>query len=208
MKRNIILLLLVIPLISSCANPPVEIDSYQPVNRSANEKIEPLNNLLSIKHDNADYAVTAFLTGAENVVVVYLKIENKTGSDLTAADYSVKLTDGRDRLPLQLISREVVIAYRAREEGHKIESGNPMVDLALSQLGNITRSMGSSQLAQFLRSIDWAIEHYFAFRPIYAHQTREGVLCYSANFIREYPLTLEVIINDLTIDFDFQLILK
>ncbi|MFA4967888.1 MAG: hypothetical protein WC624_06730 [Candidatus Margulisiibacteriota bacterium] len=204
MKRTLFLLLLVIPLLCSCAKAPVVIDRYQPVAKTANEKIEVQDNYLAIKNVDADHAITAMLSGAENIVIVYLKIENKTGLDLTAADYSVRLTDGLDRKPLQLISREMVMEYRARVAvGDKIASGNAMVDLALTQLENMAKTMGSTELAQFITSIDWAIEHYFAFRPVYANRSREGVLCYSVNFIREYPLTLEIKIKGKTINFDF-----
>jgi hypothetical protein len=204
MKRGLLLPLLAITLLYGCAKAPVEFDHYQPVIKNAGDKLEAQWGLSAIKNGNAAYTVTGLLVGAENVVVVYLKIENRTGSDLLPSDYSVGLTDGRDRLPLQLISREAVIAYRAREAGgDKVSSGNGMVDLALTQLGNLTRTMGNSQLVQFLASLDWAVDHYFAFRPVYAGQSREGLLCYSVNFVREYPLTLEVRIGDRTYDFDF-----
>jgi hypothetical protein len=204
MKRTFFLLLLVIPLFYGCAKAPVEVDRYQPVAKLPNEKIEVRDDLQYIDHVDDEYAASAVLAGAENILVVSLRIENKTGLDLAASDYSVRLTDGLDRKPLQLISREVVSQYRDRiATGGEIKSGNAMVDLALTQLGGMARTMGSSQLAQFITSVDWAVDHYFAFRPVYANRSREGVLCYSVNFILEYPLTLEIKIKGKTIDFDF-----
>lgn len=204
MKRKLFLLLLAILLSCGCAKAPVTVDYYQPAAKLPNDKITAQGNFLFISNVNDDYAVKAMLSGGENIMVVYLTIDNKTVSDLTAADYSVRLTDGLDRKPLQLISREVVMAYRAQvAAGDKVSSGNAMVDAALTQLSGMVKSMGSTELAQFLTSMNWAIDHYFAFRPVYAKRSREGVLCYFVNFIREYPLTLEIKIKNKTIDFDF-----
>ena len=204
MKKTLWLLLLFIPLLCGCAKAPVTVEYYQPAATSPGQKIAAEGNFLFISQADDDHAVKAMLTGGDNVLVVYLQIDNKTGANLDAADYSVRLTDGPDRLPLPLISREVVMAYRAQvAAGDKIASGNSIADAALMQLDSMVKNMGSTEIAQFLTSMNWAIDHYFAFRPVYAHRNRAGVLCYYINFIREYPLILSVKIKDKTVNFDF-----
>jgi hypothetical protein len=144
------------------------------------------------------------LAGSENVFVVSLRLTSGIDRDIEASDYSIVLTDGMDYKPMQLISREVVIEYRRKiSTGQEIKSGNSMLDLGLNQLSGMIRGMGGSGYAQFLQSVDWAVEHYFSFRPIYARKTREGVLCYYADFILEYPLTLRLNLRGRRIDFRF-----
>ncbi|MFH1683463.1 MAG: hypothetical protein ABIA67_01125 [Candidatus Margulisiibacteriota bacterium] len=193
------------PLVCGCAELPVDIIHYEPIVSSADQKIVSRGNNNVIEQTSAGHAVSAMLAGSENVFVLVLKIENKTSADIKAADYSIALTDGRDEKPLALLPREAVIDYRSKlAGGQEIKSGNAMMDLALAQLGRMTKSMSSSHLKEFLQSVDWAVDHYFAFRPIYAHDSREGVLCYYAAFIPEYPLTLKLKLNDKLTAFKFQ----
>ncbi len=199
------LLLLLFPLLCGCAEPPVAIDRYDPIASSADQSVVSRGNDKFIEQQDAGLFVSAMLAGSKNVFVVVLKIENKTAADIKTADYAILLADGRDEKPLALLPREAVIEYRSKlASGREIKSGNAMMDLALAQLSSMAKSMGSSQLKEFLQSVDWAVDHYFAFRPIYAHEAREGVLCYYADFIPEYPLTLKLKIKDKLIDLKFQ----
>jgi hypothetical protein len=203
--RPIILLLFLFPLLYGCAPAPVKIDRFDPIVGSPLEKVTLEGADKFINYADNELAVTAALAGSGNIFVVSLLIDNKTGGDLNAADYSVRLVDGRDDKPLQLVSREVVIEYRKKlATGQEIKSGNAMLDTALNQLSALTRTTGSSELAQYIRSVDWAIDHYFAFRPVYSREAREGVLCYYADFILEYPLTLMVKVKEKQLALRFQ----
>ncbi|MFC1568408.1 hypothetical protein ACFL37_01775 [Candidatus Margulisiibacteriota bacterium] len=199
------LLLLLLLLLCGCADPPVAIDRYEPVVSSAGQAVVSRGESDFIELSDADLSVSAMLAGSKNIFVVLLKIENRADADIPAADYAVSLVDGRDEKPLPLVPRAAVIEYRGKlSAGQEIRSGNEMMDLALAQLSGMAKAMGSSHRKEFLQSIDWAIDHYFAFRPVYAHETREGVLCYYADFILEYPLTLKLKLKDKLIDLKFQ----
>lgn len=204
MKKGLYLLLL-IPLLAGCSAPPVEVDYYVPVAASARDNVVVRGGYSFIEHSGKNYWLSATLIGAKKVYIVSLKVINKTSADLGPEDYSVSLADGRDAKPLNYISRESVIRYRASLAGggQDLKSGNPMADMALTQLNNAISSLGKNQKSELLQSIDSAIEHYFAFRPIYAGEAREGVICYFPDFVLEYPLVLRVKLPDETVDFKF-----
>ena len=205
MKRSWLLLLLLFPLLYGCESAPVKIDRYLPAPGSALETVTSQGLDKFINYADDELAVTAAISGSGNIFVVSLMIDNKSAEDIGAADYSARLVDGRDEKPLQLVSREVVIEYRKKlATGQEIKSGNAMLDTALNQLSALTRTTGRSELAQYIRSVDWAIDHYFAFRPVYAREAREGILCYYADFILEYPLTLKLKVRGKALNFIFQ----
>ena len=51
--------------------------------------------------------------------------------------------------------------------------------------------------------IQYGIDNYFSYRPIYKGEQRSGILCFIPNFKLEYPLTLRVKIQKKTIDLLF-----
>ena len=193
------------PLLAGCANPPVKVEHFVPLTATAREDIVMRGEYPFIEHSDKDHWISATLAGAQSVYIVSLKVVNKTAADLEPEDYSVSLVDGRDAKPLSLISREAVIGYRAHLAGggQELKSGSPMADIALAQLNKVVGSLGETQKSELLQSIDSAIEHYFAFRPIYAGEARDGVLCYYPNFILEYPLILKLKLRDKTLDLKF-----
>ena len=201
---SVFLCLLLAVTLLGCAPAPVKIIRYEPVAISPREMVAVRGGEKYLDYMDEDYEISAALHGSENVFVISLRLMNKTAQDLKASEYSIGMTDGLDYKPLQLISREVVIEYRRKiSTGQDIKSGNSMLDLGLNQLSGMVRGIGRTEFSQFLLSVDWAIAHYFAFRPIYAGRTREGVLCYYADFILEYPLTLRFRLKNRPIDFRF-----
>jgi len=192
-------------ILAGCAKAPVQIKFYEPAITSPNQEIEVKNGQKFIGYKDKDYAVSATMFGSQGIIVVSLRIADLTGKDLPAAEYSIELADGRDHKPLKLISREVVMEYRKKlSTGQEIKTGNGMLDLALTQFSGIIQSMGNTELSEFLKSVDWAVDHYFAFRTIYVNEPREGVLCYYADFILEYPLTLRIKLRQKQIDLQFK----
>ncbi len=203
MKKNWLWLLGLL-LLTGCAATPVKIDVYKPLAASAREEVTTRAGYSFIEYADQKYRVGATLAGTQNVFVVSLKVTNLTGADLGPDDYAIALTDGRDAKPLTLLTRESVIKYRASlTGGTDLKSGNPMADLALGQLNNVFSALSEPEKNQVVRSVDWAIEHYFSFRPIYAGESREGVLCYYPGFVLEYPLTLKVKLKDDAVDLKF-----
>jgi hypothetical protein len=207
MKKLVIVLICLAAavIIVGCSKPPVNIKLYEPVITSPNQKIEAKNNQKAIEYFDDDYAVSASMVGSQGIMVVSLRIVARTGKDIPAEEYSIELADGRDFKPLQLISREVVMEYRKKlSTGQEIKSGNGMLDLALTQFSGIIQDMGNTERSEFLKSVDWAVDHYFSFRTIYVNEPRQGVLCYYADFILEYPLTLRIKLRQKQIDLQFK----
>lgn len=196
--------LLLFLLLCGCAEPPMQIDRYDPVPAAVHERAVEKDGHNYIEYDDGEFAVSAVLAGSQSILVTSLRVENRADRDLLPSEYSVQLTDGRDHKPLKAIDRDVVIEYRHKiAAGQEIKSGNPMLDLGLNELGGMLRSLDRSQAAQFLRSLDWVVANYFAFRPVYAKSVREGTLCYYVDFILEYPLTLRLRLRDKKLDFVF-----
>jgi hypothetical protein len=192
-------------IVAGCAKPPVQIKFYEPVITSPNQEIEVKNGQKAIEYFDNDYAVSASMVGSQGIMVVSLRIACRTGKDIKPDEYTIELADGRDLKPLKLISREVVMEYRKKlSTGQEIKTGNGMLDLALTQFSGIIQGMGNTELSQFLKSVDWAVDHYFAFRTIYVNEPRGGVLCYYADFILEYPLTLRIKLRQKQIDLQFK----
>jgi len=201
----ILICLMAAVIVAGCAKPPVKVKLYEPVITAPNQKIEDKNGQKLIEYFDSDVAVSASIVGAQGIMVVSLRITSLTGKDIPADEYSIELADGRDFKPLRLVSREVVMEYRKNlSTGQEIKSGNGMLDLALTQFGGIIQDMGNTERSEFLKSVDWAVDHYFALRTIYVNEPRAGVLCYYADFILEYPLTLRIKLRQKPIDLQFK----
>ena len=201
---TVLICLMAAVIATGCAKAPVKITYYEPVITSPEQKIEVENNQKVIKYSDNDYGVSAAMAGSQGIIVAALRIASHTGKDIKADEYTVELLDGRDLKPLKLVSREVIVEYRNKlSAGQEIKTGNGMLDLALTQFSGIVEGMGRSERSEFIRSVDLAIDHYFAFRTIYVNEPREGVLSYYADFILEYPLTLRVKLRDKQIDLRF-----
>jgi len=203
--RVVFICLMAAVILASCAKPPVKVKLYDPVITSPNHMIVDKSGQKFIEYSDGDCAISASMVGSQGIMVVSLRVLSRSGKDILADEYSIELADGRDLKLLRLISREVVVEYRKKlSSGQEIKSGNGMLDLALTQFSGIMQDMGNSELSEFLKSVDWAVDHYFAFRTIYVNEPREGVLCFYADFIFEYPLTLKIKLRQKQIDLQFK----
>jgi len=189
---------LLLPLLILCGcTAPLEIHRFQPAPGQPDLTVITKANEDHLRYADPDYVVTAALFEAQNVFVLSLEINNQTDSRINAQDYSVALCDGRDLKPLLQFSREDIINFKlAYESGQPIKTGEPAVDAALT---TVLKLFQPSSRTETLKSLGQAIEDYFSFRPLYPRETREGILCYHADFRLEYPLSLVVRIKDKTI---------
>ncbi len=197
-KKKYTALLLPLLVFCGCAA-PLEINRFQAAPAQPDLTVVTKDNEDHLRYADPDYVVTAALFEAKNVFVLSLEIENQTGTQINAQDYSVALCDGRDLKPLLQFSREDIINFKlAYESGQPIKTGEPAVDAALTTVGKLFQP---SSRTEALKSLGQAIENYFSFRPLYPGETREGILCYHADFKLEYPLSLLVKIKEKTIAF-------
>lgn len=113
-------------------------------------------------------------------------ITNKTRQDIQPDEYSIALSDGRDHLPLKLITRENVEAIRAKgANAGDFNLMSPSVQGAFNTFQSLLSFPSESVLSQ---NLDKALQNYFAFRPIYAGEKRQGLLAFFHAFELEYPL--------------------
>jgi hypothetical protein len=197
-KIKFIFLLLPLFILCGCAA-PLEINRFQPAPGQPDLTVITQANEDHLRHTDPDYTVTAVLFEARNVFVLSLAIQNRTNSRIDPADYSVGLHDGRDLKPLQQFSRDDIINFKiAYESGKPIRTGDAAVDAALT---TVVKVFDPSSRSELIKNLNQAIEDYFSFRPLYPKETREGILCYHADFRLEYPLSLLVRLKEKTIAF-------
>ena len=168
------------------------------------QTIEEQNGEEYIACQSDEYDISAHLYGKVSMFGLALRIENKTNNTVGSAEYSIGIYDGRDHKPLKIIDRDKVIVYRNKlASGGSIKTGNSMVDYSMVQITGLFHSMTRGEASVYLSYIDWALEHYYAFRPIYAHEAREGILVAETDFMLEYPIVVVIKINNKDIQFRF-----
>lgn len=157
-----------------------------------------------IAYQSDEYNISAHLYGKVSMFGLALRIENKTDNTIGTAEYSVGVYDGRDHKPLKIIDRDKVIVYRNKlASGGSLKTGNSMVDYSMGQITGLFQSMTRSEASVYLSYIDWAVNNYYSFRPIYAHEAREGILVAETDFMPEYPIVIVVKIGNKDIQFRF-----
>jgi hypothetical protein len=200
-----ILLCISIFLSTGCAvtSPQIQIEYYDPVETpTSTVTVEGVIQYITQKNDK--YEITACLISGKNIFATDLEIKNKTKKELQPEDYSISLFDGRDRLELQMISKEVVENFRAKAAaGQSIKTGNTFLDYSLTSFAGIVENATPLTKSQYNALIGIVIERYFSFRPIYPNYTRRGILCFFHTFIIEYPLILKVEIKKEIYEFKF-----
>ena len=202
MKRTALLILL-LPLLCGCAQAPLDVNRFDLISSLPNVTTASKEGGAYAVYDGPGSKVTAALFEYQNVYVVHLAIENKTSTDVQTKEYSVGLYDGRDYMPLKALTRKDLLDFKAqysKPSGAVASFGAPDVVAALT---NVVNTVVPSSRAAILESIDHAVDSYYVFRPIYSHETREGIICYLLDFKPEYPITLRVALKGQNIDFKF-----
>jgi len=189
MKRLAWLLVLV-PFLFGCAKPPVEVNHFIPApNQLHVKKAVKHNSETYSVYDNDRFKIETAIYEYKGIIVVPLEITNKEKKDIEPQEYKIALSDGRDYKEIKMLSRQDIILTRGRYQGNPPSLGlsNQLIETTFQTVSSIVSPPTKDRLIQ---ALDYAINNYFSFRPIYAGETRTGILCFLVDFKLEYPLTL------------------
>ena len=185
-------MLLVLPLLLGCAQVPPEVNRFSP---------------LENKLENADVTGRAILYEYNSVLVLYVELSNKTARDITAKEYTIELSDGRDLKPVKMLKRSDLEEVKAKYSGGGAQ-GAIQDQLIAASMNNIMNAVNVPTRDKLISIIERGIDEYFEFRPLYAGEQRKGVLCFLPEFKLEYPLTLTIKERGKTLAVQFQPKLK
>lgn len=194
MRQWLFLTLAVMILFCGCAA-PVKINRFDPLADRPNLKTFTRDNETYLSFEDKNYRVTAALFEYNSVMVLPLEISNKTGSDIEPPEYSVSLHDGRDLKLIKMLKRSDLIAVRGKLRGKSYGEG--LEGMAINATVNVLMDAANVNTQKtMIKGLEQAIHDYFSFRPVYAHETRQGLLCFLVDFKLEYPLSLMLRIRD------------
>ncbi|MFA6430816.1 MAG: hypothetical protein WCV91_00310 [Candidatus Margulisiibacteriota bacterium] len=202
MKKQLLILSLIALALYGCAQVSLEVTEYKPQN------IEPKPIESFIKdinyfslHDDPSFEVDATIYEYNNIISLLISVKNKTGEDLEPEHYSISLADGRDHKPIKMLSRDDMLAIRAKYAG--VSKGAIQDQVIEATMSNALKVANMPTKEKVIDLMTLGISKYFSFRKIYSKETREGVICFIADFKLEYPLTLSLKIKNRTLPFIF-----
>lgn len=202
MRRTKALFIFILAVILlGCAEVPQEVKHFEPLADSPLEKVFLKDNVPSIAYEDAVGKITASIFEYNTILAVPISITNKLSKDELPTEYSISLADGRDLKPIKMLKRDDLIKIKAKYLGEG--SSNLEDQLLEATVTNIMNVANMPTKDRVVKLLDEGINSYFAFRPIYAGEKREGVLCFLPDFKLEYPLTLMVKVRGEKIDFKF-----
>lgn len=190
---TIVFSLLVAVIVGGCGT-PIEINRFDPITKIPGTKSFTLDNEIYGSNENHQYRVAAALFEYNSVIVMPLEITNKTGRNIEPGQYSISLHDGRDLKTIRMLTRKELVAVKGKLEGNS--SGSGLEGMALEATVNALMTAANMPTKNVMvQGLNHAINDYFSFRPIYAHETRRGLLCFLVEFKLEYPIALIVKIH-------------
>jgi hypothetical protein len=201
--KKLALLSFALLFIVGCSSAPFDINRFDPQDDQALTRVVLKGGEKYLAYESMAIDISVALFEYNNIIVMPLMIENKTDQTIPAKDYSLSLSDGRDRKPIKLVSRDDLAKFRAGMSGGgsaNIPLENQAVQAAFSAIEGVIRP---SEKSAILKGVDIAINDYFQFRPIWAREKRQGILCFLVDFKLEYPLTLEFKLKGKPIDLRF-----
>jgi len=202
---NKILPWLLLPLfLFGCAEAPIDITNFDVVLNSPRIKTFLLNNVKYASYETANHKVIAALFEYQAVMVLPLEIVNHTDEDVKADQYSIGLFDGRDLKPIKMLKREDLVAFKSKQQGGgAATAGGIEGQVIQGTLNAILGATNRDAKGYVLKGVDQAIDRYFSFRPIYAREAREGILCFLLDFKEEDPITLKIKLKGEVIKLQF-----
>jgi hypothetical protein len=177
-------------LVLGCVPAAIDAVNYNPVTDRPEIKAILVSEEVFAEYGTGDYRVTIGIFEYNKVLAVSLEIRNLTAVDLSPKEYSVTLADGRDLKPIKLLSRQDLIATKAKVSG--ASTGAFQDQLIQATVDTVMNTMNQPTKDKLIEIIDQGIAQYFTFRPVYANDQRSGVLCFVPDFRLEYPLTVTV----------------
>ncbi len=153
-------------------------------------------------YESDNYDVAAALFEYQSILLLPLEITNKTDRDIKPEEYSVSLRDGRDLKKITLLSRAEIVAIKAKMDGSSSGGGleSQVIAGAYTTVLSLTSIFSKNDVK---RGLELAAGNYFSFRPIYKHEKRQGILCFLLDFRAEYPIALELKVQDEIIKLKF-----
>lgn len=202
MKKQLLLLLLFIPLLYGCGGTPIKVTRYDPIVLSEYLTVFTQNGEKLVRYQDINYKVETALFEYNNIMLMPIEITNNTKTIIMPDDYSLSLYDGRDFMPIKMLTRQEIMKVKAQYESGK--SGGSLQEQAIQgTLSLMMHALQPSDRSLIMKGLDKAIDDYFEFRPIYPLETRKGILCFFVDFKLEYPLSLNVNIKDEDISIEF-----
>lgn len=202
MKKLLPLLLL--PLLFGCAQVATyNMTYFQPVNVPA-KTFNYLDQTVSYaSYSNDDVEIAASIVEYNTyIIVASLKIVNVSGKTIEPESYSIALFDGKDYKSIRLLTRDEVQSVKNTVAGGP--SGGAIQDQIINtSVNTLMSAVDAPTKGKLVRIIQYGIDNYFSFRPIWIKGQREGFLCFLPNFKLEFPLTLRIKMNGKVIDLKF-----
>ncbi len=201
-KRIIVLLLLSGAFLLGCAQAPLDVVRFDPVLDRKEIKTAIIAGETFAEYETPDFRVSTAVFEFNGVIANSLEIRNNSDTDLPPTEYSFSLADGRDQKPIKMLSRQDLIATRAKLAGGG-GGGNIQDQLIQATVDTIMNTINTPTKAKLINIVDEGVKNYFSFRPVYAKESRSGIVCFIPDFQLEYPLTLTVKIRGETARFRF-----
>lgn len=167
-----------LPLIFGCAQVPLDINYFVPAPGQPGIKTVVYNGGDYSDLQSANYTVDASPYEYNTIIALLLVVENKSGVDVQPADYTISLTDGRDLKPLKMLTRDDLIAIKAKYSGGGSggSSGAIQDQLINNSMNMIMNTVNVPTKDKLINIINQGIDNYFAFRPVYARE--KGAACF------------------------------
>lgn len=154
-------------------------------------------------HSGDKIKISAAMVGYNNYLVAStIRITNHTGSDIEPGEYSVDLYDGKDLKPVRELTRDELQNVKNTVAGGP-GSGAIQDQIINTSVNTIMGALDAPTKNKLAHIIQYGIDNYFSYRPIYKGSERNGILCFIPNFKLEYPLTLRIKIQKKTVDILF-----
>ncbi len=187
-------------LISGCfQNPiqdPIQITKYCPKENPILASSFLSNwDMYEIYRDQ-DVVINSSIYNVNGGVILFIAIFNNTREDISTTNYSITLTDGKDKKPIRMLERSDLIALKSKYLTGS--SGSLQDQLIQNTVDTAMKTVNLSTKDKIIEVINQGINNYFSFRPIYAGKTRQGIICLIPDFNLEFPLNLTIKINNKT----------
>jgi len=189
MKTKIILFSLLALFLNGCSQVALDITSYTPLEKTGDPIPSFVKGIaLYPLYSDVGLEVAANIYEFNNIMTLFLAIKNETDRDIAAGSYSIFVSDGRDNKELKRLSRQDMLNIKMKYTGTPGGAiQDQVINVTMSNAMKVANVPTKEKLAEL---IGLMADNYFSFRPIYARETRQGILCFMPDFKLEYPLTI------------------